>query len=986
MERKKALSKETIELPGFPSFSSSVLSSSTSSNSISAFPTTNSSQFERPFGTILSRSNSSSNAHMAAISLSVPFSSSSSSSISSYSNSISNPKQSLVVENTATSTSSIAASTSNDIASLDGRTMSNAAKLFLPPTIIRNQYKSSENESSHATTISDFGSSANSLSTFQDQIPRRRGTLTVQQQRHSNNPVPKNDDISNNENSIKSSSLPFQTIEIIQIEDKETKPFLRSSSGNIEISPEKLQMLEERRLTPLIALLVNKDDVIREKAAFLIRLIRISEEEEVILGDKGYGILRDFILHKNIEIQEGGIKSLVVLAETTKEGQIKILREVGYSNIINLLSSSKIEIKHAVPTLLGQLALTASNRKEIVKAGGIRYLIDLVLPLQSLSDLEQGELKLVRKVANALANLLVEAHHVVHVSEKGLGMIVQWLCSKDGDSKLLRGAAICIANISNTDDNQIKKKLVDLGVLDALISLLSSEKDMEILKGVAMAIANLTTQKKIRQIFCEQFNEDFLKSLIYLGNSSKDLEVLLGVAMTINNLVTTVPEELIRKGAPSLLKSLVKLSDLDIQQEANEALAVLLPEEFSFHRPPSFIRESDSISRSKMIKFVTDDDLQSLLVQISTENITTDTKEAAKGLRELSTRVENSKRLIRLGGVKPLMNLLQTSLTSNSKPDIDLIIDVLKILKGFLQEGYKAPTQSDFRKSGIMELCVELLKRNLHETISGFSLDIITDMTSDNVLNKLAMRNHVPILALLLKTHSSIKIKKKAARSLGALATKNRKLQKAVRKAGAIPDIVACLLQTGFPELVKNAVGALASIVEDDPHNQDRARKDGAIRIIVRLLKESNDDEMSCLCAVAGRALVTGCFERNQSEFRKSNVFSILVQLLSSKNEQLICYVAAFLLELSKDNNNNQESLVYAGAVPALLKAADTVSNPTALFSLEGVIYVCSRGSAKRRAAFRNANSQEVIGKLMKSENENVKLGAKKVWSLLYCK
>lgn len=90
-------------------------------------------------------------------------------------------------------------------------------------------------------------------------------------------------------------------------------------------------------------------------------------------------------------------------------------------------------------------------------------------------------------------------------------------------------------------------------------------------------------------------------------------------------------------------------------------------------------------------------------------------------------------------------------------------------------------------------------------------------------------------------------------------------------------------------------------------------RKSGALKAIAKLLSESSDEELKSLCCVAGRAFVRGPHSKNQTEFRKLNVIPVCVQMLFVKNESLVSYVSGFLLDLCRDHQKNQETLVYAG-------------------------------------------------------------------------
>jgi hypothetical protein len=76
--------------------------------------------------------------------------------------------------------------------------------------------------------------------------------------------------------------------------------------------------------------------------------------------------------------------------------------EVGYTTIVERAFSPNIEVSCAVVELIGKLALTSDCRKQMIKAGGIKTLVDLAL------NSKRTELR--RKIAASLANLLLEGN------------------------------------------------------------------------------------------------------------------------------------------------------------------------------------------------------------------------------------------------------------------------------------------------------------------------------------------------------------------------------------------------------------------------------------------------------------------------------------------------------------------------------------------------------------------------------------------------
>lgn len=128
-----------------------------------------------------------------------------------------------------------------------------------------------------------------------------------------------------------------------------------------------------------------------------------------------------------------------------------------------------------------------------MKAGGIQLIMDAAK--------QTDDIVLHRKVAFALANMLIDctivrrmsltylAYNGKKLKVQHLELVVDWLNSKD--IKLLSGTTICVANLSNADDMDLREKLSSLGVVQVLAELLVKyhsydETHLQIQKGVTM--------------------------------------------------------------------------------------------------------------------------------------------------------------------------------------------------------------------------------------------------------------------------------------------------------------------------------------------------------------------------------------------------------------------------------------------------------------------------------------------------------------------
>ena len=238
-------------------------------------------------------------------------------------------------------------------------------------------------------------------------------------------------------------------------------------------------------------------------------------------------------------------------------------------------------------------------------------------------------------------------------------------------------------------------------------------------------------------------------------------------------------------------------------------------------------------------------------------------------------------------------------------------------------------------------------------------LDLLCIMSMNDVKSQVTVRDArglPPIMKLL--DDPEVEIRRRAARTLGAVAQNNRtscatnralglshsltrshwplygetgKIQQEVRKAKDVVKRVVDMMRDPNEEVKKAAAGAAAALAENDctlsfwcricrgafayslartllqspDANQVLIRKYDAVKTLVDILSSDSREDVKEQAAAAVRSMAKGN-TKIQQDFREgpcANGIPVLVHLLSATSVGLRIHVTGALMELARDNS-----------------------------------------------------------------------------------
>uniref|UniRef100_A0A663LYE7 Armadillo repeat containing 4 n=1 Tax=Athene cunicularia TaxID=194338 RepID=A0A663LYE7_ATHCN len=187
-----------------------------------------------------------------------------------------------------------------------------------------------------------------------------------------------------------------------------------------------------------------------------------------------------------------------------------------------------------------------------------------------------------------------------------------------------------------------------------------------------------------------------------------------------------------------------------------------------------------------------------------------------------------------------------------------------------------------------------------------------------------------------------------------------------IRKCGGIPPLVKLLAGTDQALLVNvtKAVGACAS----EPENMMIIDHLDGVRLLWSLLKNPNPDVQ----ANAAWAICP-CIEnaKDAGEMVRSFVggLELIVNLLKSKNKEVLASVCAAITNIAKDEEN-LAVLTDHGVIPLLSKLANTNNDKLRRHLAEAISHCCMWGS--NRVAFGETKAIAPLVRYLKSKDPSV--------------
>lgn len=329
----------------------------------------------------------------------------------------------------------------------------------------------------------------------------------------------------------------------------------------------------------------------------------------------------------------------------------------------------------------------------------------------------------------------------------------------------------------------------------------------------------------------------------------------------------------------------------------------------------------------------------------------------------LAKNVLNREEIRKAGGLSPMVSFIH-------KKELK---DQLEALKGLKECSKSSQNKQLLRKAGYIETLIPFMTP-ANEPVQCLVLDNICVLAlNDPVSQQIIEESGGTTILFNLLNSPSVEIKKRAVRTLGAVAGNNRKIQARVLKAKVLPIIITFLRPDQDPELQKAATGGLCAIADNDPHNQNAIRSGGGIKLILQQLACPHDSVKEQACA-ALRSLSRGN-SKIQNSVREAGALPTIVRLLESPAQSIVTHATGAIMELARDNSSNQDAFCQAETAPLLVAGCATQSLVLQYLSA-GAIWAIARKSSKRREAFKRARAPAALRTLLSSPSEQVKKGA----------
>ncbi|KXH40343.1 vacuolar protein 8 [Colletotrichum salicis] len=316
----------------------------------------------------------------------------------------------------------------------------------------------------------------------------------------------------------------------------------------------------------------------REAVADLLQYLENRGETDFFSGEP-LRALSTLVFSENIDLQRS---ASLTFAEITERDVREVDRDT-LEPILFLLQSPDIEVQRAASAALGNLAVNTENkvlivqldenRQQLVNAGAIPVLVQLL----SSSDVDVQYY-----CTTALSNIAVDANNRRKLAQTESKLVSSLVTLMDSSSpKVQCQAALALRNLASDEKYQLD--IVRSNGLAPLLRLLSSSYLPLILSAVAC----------IRNISIHPLNESpiieagFLKPLVDLLGSTENEEIQCHAISTLRNLAASSDRNkalVLDAGAVQKCKQLVLDVPVTVQSEMTAAIAVLaLSDELKSH-------------------------------------------------------------------------------------------------------------------------------------------------------------------------------------------------------------------------------------------------------------------------------------------------------------------------------------------------------------------------------------------------------------------
>lgn len=789
-----------------------------------------------------------------------------------------------------------------------------------------------------------------------------------------------------------------------------------------DMDAEKIELAVEGGLDSLFNLYAYDDDQIHSLAETCISAVELTADGRATLkGDAGYKALKELVNIDVSYVRGEAIWTLAILASVPKSNR-KIVKLFGWQDLLVLTESDDLEIKRAMATLLGNLALFDEHHRAMIG----HSVIDTLVKLGKINDI-----KTKRATVNAIANIAIEEDNITALEKCGaLHLIFELI--RINDKELLRGCVHTLANLTNAESSpELKQTIVEEVTWQRFAEIMQTN-DLMTLKGVMMAVANLTAIID----FHEELIDIGIVDQIIMCTKVSDVEITLSIAMALNNLAANRANHdlLIKQGCVKVLQKLYQTSDEDIKQEALEALFELSPEQIGNRKYEQDLSasvlssDSDSADQSISPRGPADDDASSQfsfeqrsIMAESVAELEVPLEEAIPALLgnlphiNVDVAYQRAREVDRLfgldevlvekiirdcGGIKILSavclsihNELAITATvllrklskfamsradifskDGLKPLVDNILsddNELRIesLRTILASIKTVQNQNAVRESSAISMLLSIAANpeDADPVVLSLSLEILCRVAHDNMESQKAiMKDHGMDTFIDLLLANNDDLRSKAARALAGLCSNNRRFQTLAREKGVFEKLVPFLYSENS-QVKKNAAACIADLAKHDYKNQLYVKKTGGIVPVIRMLEQRIDSLVAS--AASAIASLTSDNKKIQKLVRENGGIGALVKLLQSTSPQVLLHTCEALIQLVKDNAKNQDLICELGAPQFLMKLIDS---PATNIQIEATTIACilAKKKGKRRDYFLQQRIVEILNRASERSND----------------
>ena len=616
----------------------------------------------------------------------------------------------------------------------------------------------------------------------------------------------------------------------------------------------------------LLALLVSGKASLAAACALAKLAMRNAANQAAIMSAGGIAPLLALLNGGNNGAHVQAAAALAELARDNLQTQAAIAKAGGIGPLLALLSSTKSQSQAQAMNALAQLARhNRDNQDAIARQRGVRTLVSLLDAPNSDATVQAHSAFALMEVSRenpANQKLVVDYDGIDHLA----GLMK---ASQHAEVK----AEVAGALWALSEAASIKSLIAQTGAIPPLVQLLGIAPNERAREHSASALGSLALDNAPNQVQITQL----LIDLLFASNDATQQARAAEALWTLVDQNPSSHDEIARAGDPSKLVELLKAGLPAAKDYALWALSLSVNEQIS-----SVVTNAEGV--------------EPLIAQLADGRSVINTQ-AAAALAKLARDSEETRAAItKLGGVKPLLALLNTAGEANHSTS-------------------------------------ELVLQNAAEALANLAVDPLAR-------DEISTEGIQPVVRLL---HSGGQVSKQfAAKLIARLAEGHETTQAAIAEAGAIKPLVTLLDGREGGDAQEEAAGALFALAEYEGNRAAITQNDG-IGPLAELLACENTRAQKH----AEGALVRLSIETNNRVLIIKNLVEMLAKVddLTAQEQ-----AAAALANLARESEDNRKSIVDSNGIEPLLDLLDSKSSKAKENAVIAVTQLCRRSKENQAA------------------------------------